>query len=130
MLGPPQSTKRGGLRYCLTRGGSLLIGERGRQARTVFASTTSPGFTLRGARGRAVKLGAEARRLRAAFPRSKPLLTLGRTSVLQALGASGSAKPGTVIAAIVAGHVAWLGVYEAGAIRTPRALAGYLRSTT
>src|SRR4029077_12152949 len=47
-LGAPESTTRGLLRYCLTAGGSLLVGERGRHARTMFLSTTSPAFTLRG----------------------------------------------------------------------------------
>jgi hypothetical protein len=128
-LGSPQSTTRGLLRYCLTGGGGLLVGERGQHGRTVFLSTTSPAFTLRGARGRAVRVGAPARSLRAAFPHEKSLLKLGRTAVVRALGPSSATKPGAIIAAIAAGHVAYLGVYEPSAIRTSRALAGYLRAS-
>lgn len=128
MLGSPQSTKRGVMRYCLMRGGSLLVGERGGRARTVFLKTTSPAFTLRGVHGRAVRVGAPTRVLRAAFPRTTPLLNLGRTSVAQVLGPSSEANGGAVLAAIVAGHVAYLSVYEPRAIRTARALAGYLRT--
>ena len=127
-LGPPESVSRGLLRYCLTGGGGLLVGERGRHARTVFLSTTSRAFKVRGARGRAVAAGAAARFLRAAFPHAKSLLRLGHTAVVQVAGSSQSAKTGTVIAAIVRGRVAWLGVYDPGAIRTTRALAGYLRA--
>jgi hypothetical protein len=127
-LGSPQSTRRGLLRYCLTGGGSLLVGERGRPARTVFLSTTSPAFTLRGARDRALGAGAAARSLRTAFPHAKSLLRLGRASVLEVAGPRAHAKLGTVVAAIAKGRVAYLAVYQPGTIRTARALAGYLRN--
>lgn len=127
-LGPPQSMKRGVLRYCLTGGGTLLVGERGRRARTAFLSTTSPAFKLRGTRGRALTVGASARALRAAFAHATRLMTLGRTTVLEVVGASARARTGSVIAAIVHGRVAYLGVYEPGVIRTAKALAAYLRT--
>jgi hypothetical protein len=126
-LGSPRSKADGLLRYCLTRGGNLLVGERGRGARAMFLSTTSRAFRLRGTHGRAVAVGAAAHSLRMAFPDTKSLLRLGPTRVLQVLGASRPADQGAVIATIVKGHVASVGVYEPGVIRTPRALAGYLR---
>jgi hypothetical protein len=125
-LGLPQSITRGLLRYCLTGGGSLLVGERGHDARTVFLSTTSRGFTLRGARGRTVAVGAAARSFWTAFPHAKPLRRLGRRAIVQVTTTSSPAKGGRVIAAIVGGRVAYLGVYEPSAIRPARALAGYL----
>lgn len=128
ILGSPQSRAHGLLRYCLTRGGSVLIGERGHSARAVFLSTTSPAFTLRGARGRAVRVGTAARILRMAFPRAKSLRRLGRTTVVQVLRPSKPASRGAVIVAIVKGRVAYLGVYEPGAIHSARALTGYLRT--
>jgi hypothetical protein len=127
-LGSPQSMTRGSLRYCLTEGGRLLVGERGRHARTVFLSTTSPAFTLRGARGGAVEVGAASRSLRTAFPRAKSILRLGGTAVIRIVGPSSRATTGTIIAAVVEGRVAYLGVYVPGAIRTARALTGYLRT--
>ncbi len=63
-LGSPQSMTRGLLRYCLTGGGSLLVDERGRHARTVFLSTTSPAFTLLG--------GLSSLRVRPRWARSLP----------------------------------------------------------
>jgi len=128
MLGSPQSMARGLLRFCLIRGGSLLVGERGRHPQTAFLSTTSRAFVLRGASGRIVAVGATGRSLRAAFPRAKPLLRLGRTEIVQVAGASSPAKRGRVIAAVVGGHVAYLGAYEPTAIRTTRELAAYLRT--
>jgi hypothetical protein len=125
-LGSPQSTAGGLLRYCLARGGGLLVGESGRHPRTVFVSTTSPAFMLRGARGRSVAVGAAARSLRTAFPQAKPLLRVGSTEILQVAGTAGAPKTGRIIAAIAGGHVAYLGVYEPGAIRTARGLSGYL----
>jgi hypothetical protein len=123
-LGAPESMTRGLLRYCLTGGGSLLVGERGRHARAMFLSTTSPAFTLRGKGGSAVRVGETASSFRAAFPRAKSVLTLGRTAVVEVPSRPASTR--AVFAAIVAGHVASLGVYETGAIRTTRALARYL----
>ena len=123
-LGAPEWVTRGLLRYCLTAGGSLLVGERGRPARTMFLSTTSPAFTLRGEGHRAVTVGATARSFRAAFPHARSLLRLGRTAVVELPSRPANAR--AVLAAIVAGRVASLGVYETGAIRTARALAGYL----
>ena len=125
-LGAPEWVTRGLLRYCLTAGGSLLVGERGRPARTMFLSTTSPAFTLRGEGHRAVTVGATARSFRAAFPHARSLLRLGRTAVVELPSRPANAR--AVLAAIVAGRVASLGVYETGAIRTARALAGYLRA--
>jgi hypothetical protein len=90
----------------------------------VFLSTTSPAFTLRGAGGRVVAPGSAASSFRAAFPRAKSLLRLGRTAVVEV--PSHPANSHAIFAAIVAGHVASLGAYETGAIRTTRALAGYL----
>jgi len=127
-LGSPKSIGRDVLHYCLTRGGSLVVGERGRGARTVFLSTTSRAFTLRGASGRTLAVGASARSLRTAFPHATPLMGLGHTAVLQVVGVSSGARTGRVIAAIVEGHVTSVGVYEPGAIRPARALAGYLRA--
>jgi len=127
-LGSPQSTTRGLSRYCLAGGGTVLVGERGQRARTVFLSTTSPGFSMRGARGRTVAVGAAAGALRAAFPHAKSVLRLGRAAVVRVLGPSRPTKTGTVIAAIVGGRIAYLGVYQPSAIRTSRALAGYLRA--
>lgn len=126
--GSPQAMTRRLLRYCLTGGGSVLVGERGRHARTVFLSTTSKDFTLRGAPGRAVAVGTDARSFRTAFPHAKPLLRIGRTAVVQVVRGPSLATTGTVIAAIVRSHVALLGVYAPSAIRTPRALARYLRA--
>ena len=127
-LGSPQSKTSGLLRYCLTRGGSMLVGESGRHARTVFLSTTSRAFTVRGASGRTVAVGAAVRSLRRAFPHARALLKLGRTAIVQVPGASSTAVAGRVIAAILAGRVAYLGVYDPGSIRTARALAGYSRA--
>jgi hypothetical protein len=121
-LGSPQSITHGVLRYCVAGGGTLLVGQRGRQARTVFLGTTSQAFSLRGARGRTVQVGTALRALRAAFPHAKPLLKLGRTELIQVLGSAHPARLGTVIAAITNGRVAYLGAYE------PSALAGYLRT--
>ena len=127
-LGPPQSRKRGLLRYCLTGGGTLLAGERGRRARTVFLSTTSPAFTLRGGRGRALTVGASVRALRSAFPHARRLMMLRRMTLLQVVGASAHGRTGSVIAAIIHGRIASLAVYEPGVVRTAKALAAYLRT--
>jgi hypothetical protein len=126
-LGPPKSVKRRMLRYCLAQGGNLLVGES-RRARTVVLSTTSRAFTLRGTRGRTIAVGTTARSFKTAFPHAKSLLRLSRTTIIQVAGPSSLAKPGTIIAAIIEGRVAYLGVYDPGAIRTRRALRAYLRA--
>lgn len=127
-LGPPASVKRRMLRFCLAHGGSLLAGLRGRRATTVFLSTTSRAFKLRGARGRVITVGATGRSLRTAFPHAESVTRLGRTTVIQVAGGSRSAELGTIIAALVGGRVAYLGVYEPGALRTVHLLAVYLRA--
>jgi hypothetical protein len=129
-LGPPQLAKRGLLRYCLASGGSLLAAERGRHARTVLLITTSRAFTLRGARGRTVHVGASTRSLRAGFPHAKRLLRRGGMMVLQVGGSSSKAKTGSVIAAVIGGHVANLGVYEPVVIRKAKTVVAYLNTTS
>jgi hypothetical protein len=128
VLGSPQSVKGGLLRYCLTAGGSLLVGERGRHPRTVFLSTTSGVFKLHGAHGRPLTVGASARWLRAVFPHARWLIRRGRMSVVTVLGPS-KTKSGTVMAAIAHGHVAYIVLYQPRVIRTAKALEPYLQAS-
>jgi hypothetical protein len=124
-LGSPQLVTRRVLHYCLARGGSLLVGERGRHARTMFLMTTSRAFTLHGAHGRVFRAGAPASALRKAFAHRRRLLTLGHMAIVR-LGTAKAKKPGAVIAATIKGRVAYLGVYEPRALHTAQALAAYL----
>jgi hypothetical protein len=134
-LGPPSSSTRGFLRYCLSAGGRLLIGRRAgdpsAQARAVFLLASSRAFRLRGRGGRSVTVGASMTELRAAFPHARTLFRLGPTTIL------GLAWPrdaddaqrvsGEIIAGLLRGRLAYLAVYDAQAIASNRALAAYLR---
>jgi hypothetical protein len=81
--------------------------------------TTSPAFVLAGARGRAVTVRDTTRALRRAFPHARPAARIGRARIY-ALGAG-------LLAAETHGSVAYLGVYDRHALRTKRAVTGYLR---
>jgi hypothetical protein len=128
LLGPPQSMKRGVLRYCLTGGGNLLVGERGGHPRTVFVSTTSAAFKLHGARGRSLTVGASARSLRAVFPHARWLIGHGPTSLVEVVEPAKTGT-GTVIAAIAHAHVRYVALYQPHAIRTAKALGPYLKAS-
>ena len=85
--GPPQSVKRGFLRYCARRGGSLLIGEPGDRsgtfgsgggAKAVILLTTSRQFALRSWRGAIVRVGSSSRALEGRRTPWRLLIRMGR----------------------------------------------------
>jgi hypothetical protein len=127
-LGPPESlsARRHVLRYCLTRGGSLLVAQRGHRA--VLLMSTSHGFALRGPHGRALTVGTTARRLSIAFPHCTRLLTVRRVSFVKVLAPVRSGRGGVVIAGIIHGRIAYLGAYDPGAVPTVAALSADLRA--
>jgi len=116
-LGPPRVVKRGFLRYCVNGGGSLLVGQRGGrsgtfgsggQAPAVMLATTSHGFLFAGR----VHVGSRLR-----HPRGR---RLRRGTIVVRLRRN-------VLALVSHGHVRKLVVYNPHAIRSWRALAGWLR---
>jgi len=116
-LGPPRSVKRGFLRYCVSGGGSLLVGQRGGrsgtfgsggQAPAVMLATTSRGFMF----GGRVHVGSRRSRARGHRLRRGTIVVRLRRGVL---------------ALVSHRRVRELVVYDPHAIRSWRALAGYLR---
>jgi hypothetical protein len=114
-LGPPQDVKRGFLRYCVSRGGSLLVGERGDRSGTfgsggsapaVMLATTSRGFAWAGR----VHVGSRLRRHGRRLARGTVVVRLRRG----------------VVAVISHRRVRELVVYDPAAIRGWRTLRGYL----
>jgi hypothetical protein len=129
-LGPPQGIKRGFLHYCVTRGGSLLIGQptdrsgtlgSAGHARTAMLLTTSSRFRLSGRHRRTVAVGARARALRRALPGWR---AVGRTGTISWL------RRGALLAGVRSGRVAYLGVYDRRTIRKLRGLRSYLKRAT
>jgi hypothetical protein len=127
-LGPPGAVRRGFLRYCVTGGGELLLGEPGDRSGTfgppgpqpvVIALTSSPGFTLSGQHRRRLHAGAPARALHRAFPHARLLARLHGERLLRL--ARGLLA--------VTGHrrILLLGSYVPRAVSRRHALAGYVR---
>jgi hypothetical protein len=126
-LGPPVLVKRGFLRYCVSGGGVLAVGQpgdrsgnlgTGGRAPTVILFTTAHGFLLRGRARHAVTVGSKLRSVRLAFPNAEPIARLGGTRVLRA-------GP-TIVVGERAGRVSFLVVYSPKAIGTKRKLCGFL----
>jgi hypothetical protein len=127
-LGPPDAVKRGFLRYCVTGGGALLVGQPGDrsgslgssgQARTVVLLTTAPGFVLHGGRGTTLTVGSSVGTLRRAFPHGKRLTHIAHTGVVRVSH--------RIILGTARGRVVYLAVYDRLALRTKRTLKSYLR---
>jgi hypothetical protein len=132
-IGPPQSVTGKYLGYCLTSGGSLLIGHPGSattgHAHAVILLTTSRAFALRGRQAAAVRVGTPQSALRKAFPKAQAILHAGRMTIVGLPNGHGTrAATGLVVVAIAHGHVTYLGTYDPRALRTKRALAAFLKS--
>jgi hypothetical protein len=127
-LGAPGQVKRGFLSYCVTGGGSLLVGQPGDRsgtfgsgghAPTVMLMTTARGFILHGAQQRSVTVGGRASVLRRTFPHAKLVAQAGHRRVLRT-------GPG-VLVELRGGRIASIAAYDPAAIGTPRSLRSYLR---
>jgi hypothetical protein len=127
-IGPPQSIKRGFLRYCVTGGGALVVGQPGDRsgsfgdsgaARTVVLLTTAKGFVLRGGHGHSFTVGSSKRAITRAFPHAR---RIGRVRHGPAL----RLRRGLVVG-LAHGHVAFLATYAATTIRRTGRLRGFLR---
>lgn len=125
LLGPPQTVKRGFLNYCVSGGGTLLVGQPGDRsgtfgdggsARTVMVLSTAPGFVLRGGHGKTVAVRSRKRALLAGFRAAKRLSHSNAYRL----------EPG-VVAGVKHGRVAYLAIYDRHAIRRQITLRGYLR---
>jgi hypothetical protein len=130
-LGPPMLVKRGFLRYCVSGGGVLAVGQPGDRsgnlgtvgrAPTVILFTTAHGFRLRGRANQVVTVGSKLRRVRLAFPNARPIARLDATRVLRA--------GRTIVVGVRAGRVSFLVVYCPKAIATKRKLTGFLARAT
>jgi hypothetical protein len=126
-LGPPEQVKRGFLHYCVTGGGSLLVGQpgdrsgtfgTGGRAPTVILLTTARGFVLTGGHGRTVTVGASRRAAGRAFAHAPVVAHVGGVRVLRA--------GRDMIVGEHGGRVVYLGVYDPAAIATKHGLAGFL----
>lgn len=121
--GSPQAVKRGFLHYCVTGGGTLLIGEPGDRsgtlgpaghARVVMLLTAGRGFVLRWHRHR---FSVGARPGRRAWRSWRTVAHVGGLRWL---------RRGNLLAAVRGRRVAWLGAYDRRRIRTTAALRSYL----
>jgi hypothetical protein len=126
-LGPPQSLARNYLSYCVTGGGSLLVGHKigtgGPGARTVMVITTSGRFLVRGRHGATVSVGAPRKAVQRAFPRAATKMRVGRAAIVQV----GPSTAGALVLGVVGGRVAYLATYSPAVIRSDHRLAVYLR---
>jgi hypothetical protein len=127
-LGPPSRIDRGFLHYCVSGGGSFLVGQPGDRSGTlgtggreptVMLMTTSRGFTLTGRRRHLLRVGARASAARRAFPHARRFLKVAGVQVLRA-------RPGLLVG-LRRGRVAYLVSYSPRQIRTRKPLASYLR---
>ena len=127
-LGPPKQVKRGFLRYCARQGGQLLDGEPGDRsgtlgsspgARSVVLLTTSPQFRMRVQDGTFVRVGSPTRALRGHSSSWRIVAHIGRGVWLR--------HRNLLAFAIPHGRVRDLGVYSPRAVRSQRALIGYLK---
>jgi hypothetical protein len=127
-VGPPEQVKHGVLSYCVTGGGTLIVGQPGDRsgtlgatgnAPTVLLATTSRSYLLIG-RHNAVNAGEETGRLKRAFRKARA----GKTRIdglrLWRLAPD-------IVALTRAGRIRYLATYDRAAIRTPAALNRYLR---
>jgi hypothetical protein len=121
-LGPPYSVNRGFLRYCLSGGGRLLVGEledrsgelgESPDARVVIVLTTSRAFGTKG-----LEIGDRGSEVKRRFPGARSKTTVGGTSVRVLRKRTG------LIAGVRRGRVRWLGVYDRDAVRSARMLHG------
>jgi hypothetical protein len=119
-LGPPYSVSRGFLRYCLSGGGRLMVGEledrsgelgEDPDARVVIVLTTSRALATRG-----VAAGDRSSELKRRFPRARDRFTVDGTTVRVLRKKRG------VIAGVRRGRVRWLGTYDRDVISMTRTL--------
>ncbi len=105
-VGPPQTVKRGFLRYCVAHGGALLAGEPGDRSGNLGSDP----------RARVVMLLTSGR----SSPRAHftPIGHVGPTTVLRA---------GNLIEGVRHGRTVYAGCYSTRAIRSRAALLAYLR---
>jgi hypothetical protein len=124
VLGPPGSIKRGFLSYCVTGGGSLLVGQPGDrsgtdgtagEAKSVVLLTTGKGFALGGSR---LHVGSTTKTLKRALPRASKIGVANGVAVY---------RSGDLIAGVRHGHVQYLAAYETSAVKTKSVLVGYLK---
>ncbi len=108
-LGPPKTVKRGFLRYCVSGGGALLVGERGDRSGTFGSGSRAPAVML--------------------VTTSRGFLFGGRLHVGSKLRRrSGVVRLRRGVLAVVSHHrIRELVVYDPRVIRNHRALHGYLR---
>jgi hypothetical protein len=130
-LGPPMLVKRGFLRYCVSGGGLLAVGQpgdrsgnlgAGGRAATVILFTTARGFLLRGRAGHVVTVGSKLRSVRLALANARPIARLGPTRVLR--------TGRTILIGERRGRVSFLAVYSSKAISTKRKLSDFLERAT
>lgn len=114
-LGPPRAVKRGFLRYCVTGGGALLVGERGDRSGTLGSGGRAPAVML-ATTSRSFVLGARLH-VGSRSSRRGRRLRRGMTVVRLRNG---------VLALVSHRRVRELVVYNPRAIRNWRALRGYL----
>ena len=114
-LGPPKAVRRGYLRYCVSGGGSLLVGQRGDRSGTFGSGGRAPAVILattgRGFKFGRLHVGSRLMRRGRRVVRGMTVVWLRRN-----------------VLALVAHHrIRELVVYDAHAIRNWPALAGYVR---
>ncbi|MDX6643019.1 MAG: hypothetical protein QOD76_981 [Solirubrobacteraceae bacterium] len=119
LLGTPPRSSRGFSRYCLTGGGSFLVGLTDSNGRAALLLTNGRAFQLQG-----VLVGTLARNLRRGWTRATLRLRVGSTRVYALNRRSG------VLCGVRGGKVRWLAVYDRSRVKTVAGLAGYvLRSS-
>jgi hypothetical protein len=130
-LGPPEAVKRGFLRYCVSGGGALLVGQPGDRSGTfgsggnapsLMLLTNAPGFALYGRHHATVTVGTRVRVLRRAFAHRTRLGRVGRTRVVRVSH--------RILVGTARGRVAFLAVYDRRAIRGKRSLKNYLKRSS
>jgi hypothetical protein len=123
-LGPPDAVARGFLRYCVSGGGNLLVGEledrsgelgESPDARVVVVLTTSPALTTKG-----LAVGARASSVKRRFGPARTKLTVEGTTVRVLRRRTG------LIAGVRRGRVRWIGVYDRDAVRKTGVLRALL----
>jgi hypothetical protein len=117
-FGDPAEVHRGTLRWCTSRGGTFVAGERGDRsgemgtdpdARAAVLLSTDPGFRLR-----RVGPGSSTRALRRAFPRRRRVGSVRGTLVLR------TRRGSNVLFGVRAGRVRFVALYDRRALKTAR----------
>jgi hypothetical protein len=127
-IGPPKQVEHGVLSYCVTGGGTLMVGQPGDRsgtlgsagnAPTVLLATTSPSYVLLGHGHAEIAVGEHTGRLRRAFKRAHASRTRIHGLRMWRLGDG-------VIALTGHGRVRYLATYDRKTVHSAAALNRYL----